>query len=564
MSKSIFLFFALIITLSIIPSCISEPEKENNTQIEGGDENNTEVSNETDIESTPEEDPFKDYNFTNVIHLGDLNYSSEIKKYEKLFLVFYAPWCGHCHEFIPKFVETADYCKVHDPSVKFAKIDGSKSENASMYFEINGFPSIYFIYKGEKHSFIGPRTKEGLLYFMKRKMAGDIFTITKLEELKNIQNVFNTSLILMSTVINKNAMINKSFKKFAQEAIYADFVSCISDECEKKYGEDIILFKNFDEKENRYFSGYGRLEHAQNDSVRNFTSVYGVEVGEYATQHTINLAFEFEKQTIYYIRNSSNAEDVKYDPLFKQLGKELRTENIYSFVCSPDGNEIQSVIYKAFSITPDELPGIFYYDPYSDDPVNKIKLYSIRHVDMKKVNIPFLKDFIKNIKAGKIKRDLYSELPSDKKYVNGMKYVIGKTFDEDVIDAKNNVVLGMIEGYGSDVETQLLEILGNLTLKYQNDPEKNLKFNIMNINNNEPRDIDANAYDFPRTYLYTNAMEKKEKIRFTPKNESELHIEEFEQFLSDNLGWNNKTKTEEKAKETKEKTEDKKSQTEDL
>ena len=564
MSKSIFLFFALIITLSIIPSCISEPEKENNTQIEGGDENNTEVSNETDIESTPEEDPFKDYNFTNVIHLGDLNYSSEIKKYEKLFLVFYAPWCGHCHEFIPKFVETADYCKVHDPSVKFAKIDGSKSENASMYFEINGFPSIYFIYKGEKHSFIGPRTKEGLLYFMKRKMAGDIFTITKLEELKNIQNVFNTSLILMSTVINKNAMINKSFKKFAQEAIYADFVSCISDECEKKYGEDIILFKNFDEKENRYFSGYGRLEHAQNDSVRNFTSVYGVEVGEYATQHTINLAFEFEKQTIYYIRNSSNAEDVKYDPLFKQLGKELRTENIYSFVCSPDGNEIQSVIYKAFSITPDELPGIFYYDPYSDDPVNKIKLYSIRHVDMKKVNIPFLKDFIKNIKAGKIKRDLYSELPSDKKYVNGMKYVIGKTFDEDVIDAKNNVVLGMIEGYGSDVETQLLEILGNLTLKYQNDPEKNLKFNIMNINNNEPRDIDANAYDFPRTYLYTNAMEKKEKIRFTPKNESELHIEEFEQFLSDNLGWNNKTKTEEKAKETKEKTENKKNQTEDL
>ena len=564
MSKNIFLFLALIIALSIIPSCISEQEKENNTQIEGGDENNTEISNETDIESTPEEDPFKDYNFTNVIHLGDLNYTSEIQKYEKLYLVFYAPWCGHCHDFIPKFVETADYCKVHDPSVKFAKIDGSKSENASVYFEVNGFPSIYFIYKGEKHSFLGPRTKEGLLYFMKRKMAGDIFTITKLEELKNIQNVFNTSLILMSTVINKNAMINKSFKKFAQEAIYADFVSCISDECEKKYGEDIILFKNFDEKENRYFSGYGRLEHAQNDSVKNFTSVYGVEVGEYATQHTINLAFEFEKQTIYYIRNNSNAEDVKYDPLFKELGKELRPENIYSFVCSPDGNEIQSVIYKAFSITPDELPGIFYYDPYSDDPVNKIKLYSIRHADMKKVNIPFLKEFIKNIKAGKIKRDLYSELPSDKKYVNGMKYVIGKTFDEDIIEAKNNVVLGMIEGYGSDIETQFIEILGNLTLKYQNDPEKNIKFNIMNINNNEPRDIDANAYDFPRTYLYTNAMEKKEKIRFTPKNESELYIEEFEQFLSDNLGWNNKTKTEEKEKESKEKTEDKKGQTEDL
>jgi thiol-disulfide isomerase/thioredoxin len=241
MSKNIFLFLALIIALSIIPSCISEQEKENNTQIEGGDENNTEISNETDIESTPEEDPFKDYNFTNVIHLGDLNYTSEIQKYEKLYLVFYAPWCGHCHDFIPKFVETADYCKVHDPSVKFAKIDGSKSENASVYFEVNGFPSIYFIYKGEKHSFLGPRTKEGLLYFMKRKMSDDVININKLEELKDIKNMFNTSLILLSTIKNPNEMINKSFRDLAKKAIYMDFVSCLSKECYDKYGDDVIL-----------------------------------------------------------------------------------------------------------------------------------------------------------------------------------------------------------------------------------------------------------------------------------------------------------------------------------
>lgn len=578
MSKNMLIYTLLFINLFLISLCISDQKQnsENITQTEEGESsNNTEHSNETELEFQ-EEDPFKNYSFANVIHLDDSNYTTEIKKYEKLYLVFYAPWCGHCHEFIPKFIEAADYCKEHDPSVKFAKIDASKSENASIDYEVEGYPSLFFIYKGEKHKYLGLRTREGLLYFMKRKINGDIIKITKLEELKNIKNGYNTSLILLSTVINMNAMINKSFKRFSQEAIYIDFVWCTSAECERKYGEDIILFKDFDEKENRYFASYGRLEHAQNDSVKNFTAIYGVETGEFATQHTINLAFEFEKQTIYYIRNSSNPEDVKYDHIFKELGKELRPYNTYSFVCSPDGNEIQKIIYKAFSVIPEELPGIFYYDPYTDDPINKIKLYSIRHADMKKVNIQYLQNFIKNIKAGKIKRDLFSEVPSDKKYINGMKYVIGKTFDKDVIEEKNNVLLGMVEGYGWDTETKFMEIMGNLTLKYQDDKEKKIRFNIMDINKNEPRDIDANSYDFPRAYLYTNAMDKKEKIRFTPKNMSELNIEEFEEFLIGNLKWNetgsdkNKEEKFESKKEAKvetkneEKIEDKKSHNEDL
>ena len=110
--------------------------------------------------------------------------------------------------------------------------------------------------------------------------------------------------------------------------------------------------------------------------------------------------------------------------------------------------------------------------------------------------------------------------------------------------------------------------MGNLTLKYQDDKEKKIRFNIMDINKNEPRDIDANAYDFPRAYLYTNAMEKKDKIRFNPKNMSELNIEEFEEFLIANLKWNEtdtgKSKEEKVEPKKEEKTGDKTSHNEDL
>ena len=158
-------------------------------------------------------------------------------------------------------------------------------------------------------------------------MSGDIFKITKLEELKNYKNIFNTSLILLSTIFERNDTINISFRNFAKTAIYIDFVSCLSDECHKKYGEDIMLFKDFDEKENRNFSNFGRLEHAKKDSVKEFASIYGIETGVFPIQETINMAFEFEKQILYYLRNTT--EDAKYNHLFKEIGKELRPHNIY-------------------------------------------------------------------------------------------------------------------------------------------------------------------------------------------------------------------------------------------
>ena len=82
----------------------------------------------------------------------------------------------------------------------------------------------------------------------------------------------------------------------------------------------------------------------------------------------------------------------------------------------------------------------------------------------------------------------------------------------------------------------------------------------MDINKNEPRDIDVNDNDFPRAYLFTNALDKKKIIRFTPKNMSELTIKEFENFLSEKLNWNiGKTSEREEIKKEKSK-EDKKNE----
>jgi hypothetical protein len=226
------------------------------------------------------------------------------------------------------------------------------------------------------------------------------------------------------------------------------------------------------------------------------------------------------------VRNSSDEENVKYDKLFKELGKELRKDNTYAFVCDT-GEIYQSSIQDAFSIYEGDLPAVFYYQQNTPDPAARNKLYSLRHLDMKKVSIESLMIFIKDVKKGKIKRDLYSMPVSDCKMINGMRRVVGKTFDQYVTNEKRNVFLGVVEADDyRDEDRMFLEILGNLTQKY-----KDLSFTYININTNEPRDLVIKEGEVPVGFLYTNAMQKKEIIRFEPKNFSEIYEEEVVSFL---------------------------------
>ena len=84
-------------------------------------------------------------------------------------LIFYAPWCNHCKEFMPKYEEAANKLKVNDKLI-FAKIDGSANEVESI--TISGFPTLFF-FPGNKKSekpiqYNGKRTTEDIIEFIKK------------------------------------------------------------------------------------------------------------------------------------------------------------------------------------------------------------------------------------------------------------------------------------------------------------------------------------------------------------------------------------------------------------
>ena len=257
-------------------------------------------------------------------------------------------------------------------------------------------------------------------------------------------------------------------------------------------------------------------------------------MGGFLAPHGIDALVNYAKQALIYVRNNTgeNITTDKYDPLFKQLGKELRFNNTYVYV-SDMGQTTGTNIGDAFSILPEELPCIFFYQQNTGDPYTNVKTFSKRNLDMTKENAETIKNFIDDVLKGKILRDLYSEPPSDSGMENGILKVVGKTFDRDVVREKRNVFLAVIEDEDyMEEEQKFLKMLREMAKKNEN---KNLIFAYINVGRNEPRDLEIWGIPFPFGFLYTNALEKKSIIKFIPKDHKDISEKEVMNFIEKNI-----------------------------
>ena len=536
MSKNIFI---LILLLTIITYIYSQKENETN--------NKEKINAEQGYNNfEDDEKEYKDYvnsfNYTNVKYYDDTNYTKILDDPNPTFVLFYTQTCHYCFKFLPIFVETADYCHEKKIEANFIRIDSDSSPNATEEFEVEEYPSIFFSYKDEKYRYEGMITKEDMLNFMEKKKNDDVYIIKNLKEVKNYLDKKN--LVLMSTIKNKTSELYQAFIDYAKSTMSVEFISCITDECIKKYGEDVILFKNFDEKENSYIKDYSKIEpDIFFSSVYNFVIIFGMEAGGFLGRKEIDALLNYGKNALIYVRLTGKEEsdekpkEDKYDILFKQLGKELRFNNTYVFV-SDMGETVGTNIGDAFSILPEELPGIFYYQQNTGDELANVKIFSKRNLDMNKVDKDFVINFINEIKKGNIQRDLYSEPPSESQMEDGIRHVVGKTFDTYVVNEKKNVFLAVIEDeVYMEEEQNFLRLLKKLSKKYEN---KNIKFAYINISKNEPRDLEIRSDKYPFAYLYMNALDKNNKsiIKFEPKDIKNLSEKEVESFLKKYINLN--------------------------
>ena len=571
MSKIFSFFLSFLIFLSFISNSISTENLTNS--------NNTNLKNLSNVYEREENDiyydPFKNVEFGNIIWLDDTNATSELKKDGLLFVLFYAPWCEHCKKFIPEYVKASKYAEEKKLDVKFAKIDSARSQNITGEFKVEGFPSLFLVNKTEKYFYEGERTKDGIIKFFNRKLNNDIIKVETVKEFKDYLNSNSSSpVVLLSTLMHPEILLFQSYLNYSKINMNIDFYSCQTIECLKEYNQDILLFKKFDEKINRYSKDFGLFSQAESNSLKNFVGTFAFETGAVLNANEINMMFEHKRKMLFYFRNSSLESQTKYDKVIKELGKEFRKEKIYTVVADIQGSPIHENVASAFVIVSKDLPTLLFYDLDENSTESETaNIYSIRSATNEQLDKEYIKNYIKNIKERKIKVDLFSEPPMDNYNFNGIRYVIGRNYDKDVIEEKNNVLIMLLDGSAHCPECdKIISIMGNLTKKYSKE-EKKIIFAYLDAGRNQPRDIDLMGEMVPLLLLYTNSLEEKKIIKMAHKNFTEITEGEIEDFLAENLKWEQKTKNTEKekvfksedfTKENKKKEENKKEEKKDV
>lgn len=61
----------------------------------------------------------------NVAVLTDANFPDFVKEHEFVFVMFYAPWCGHCKKMKPGYEELAKQVHESDSGIVIAKVDAT-------------------------------------------------------------------------------------------------------------------------------------------------------------------------------------------------------------------------------------------------------------------------------------------------------------------------------------------------------------------------------------------------------------------------------------------------------
>uniref|UniRef100_A0AAZ3QRB5 protein disulfide-isomerase n=1 Tax=Oncorhynchus tshawytscha TaxID=74940 RepID=A0AAZ3QRB5_ONCTS len=367
-----------------------------------------------------------------VLHIN--NFQRALSENKFLLVEFYAPWCGHCRQLEPVYVEAAGVLKGErkegeSEGYRLAKVDAAEEKELAEEYDVGSFPTIKLFTDGDRNNpidFTGKRTVQGIVQWLKRRSGPSAVVLETTDAASEHISLHNVTVLGFFTSLESEEV--KVFYSVAMEMVDMVFGVTTSPEVFQKYevkNNRVVLFKKFDE---------GRVDL----SVSEEEKVGKEELTVFIRTNSLELVIEFNEQnadkifgskvhthTLLFI-NSTVQEQKSLLTEYSTVARDFRGKVLFIII---DVTGPVSHVLKYFGLSEGDAPAVRIINT---DTTKKFALIG-------QITAATLQTFCQGVLDGTVKSHLLSEEVPEDWDKGPVKVLVGKNFEAVALDNNKNV-----------------------------------------------------------------------------------------------------------------------------
>lgn len=426
-----------------------------------------------------------------VVVLSDNNFTDFIDSNRYVMVEFYAPWCGHCKALAPEYAAAATELK--GEPVVLAKVDAQEDSDLAESYEVQGFPTILFFVDGVHKPYLGQRTKDAIVSWIKKKTGPGVYNITTVEDAEKIlKSEDKVVLAYLNSLVGTESDELVAASRLDDDVNFYQTVDPnvamlfhINPDVKRPA---LVLLKKDAEKVTHHDGEFKK------SAIKEFVFANKLPLVTTFSREAATLIFEssIKKQLLLF---ATSVGSTKVAQTFEDAAKSFKGKLIFVFV-ELDNEDVGKPVADFFGIVGD-APQVIGYTGNDD---------AKKFVFDKDLTLENLKAFGEDFLDDKLKA-FYKSDPIPEHNDGDVTIVVGNNFDDIVLDESKDVLLEIYAPWCG--HCQALEPTYTKLAKHLRDVESLVIAKMDGSTNEHPR---AKADGYPTILFYPAGNKSSEPI----------------------------------------------------
>ncbi|KAK7271915.1 hypothetical protein RJT34_28188 [Clitoria ternatea] len=433
-----------------------------------------------------------------VLELNNENTERVVTGNEFVLVLGYAPWCPRSAELMPHFAEAATSLKELGTPLLMAKLDADRYPKSASFLGVKGFPTLLLFVNGTSQPYSGGFTADDIVIWARKKTGTPVIRISSVAEAEEFLKKYQTFLI-------------GRFDKF-EGPDYEEFVSAAKSDNETQFVEvsqvELAQFLYPDIKPTDHFLGIVKSEPERYTAYDGaFTLNKILQFIDYNKFPLVTKLTEMNSIRVYsspiklQVLVFANVDDFKnlLDPL-QDIARNFKSKIMFLYVDINDEN-LAKPFLTLYGLEESKNTVVAAFD-------NGMSSKYLLESEPTRSNI---EEFCNKLVQGSLSPYFKSQPIPDNTEAS-VHVIVGKTFDDEILSSKKDVVLEVFTPWCINCEATSKQV-EKLAKHYKG--STNLIFARIDASANEHPKLQVD--DYPTLLLYT-ANDKMDPIKLSTKS----------------------------------------------